>query len=210
LAFGGRRVFMADDFLIRVAARFPTFARRLGDPQDVEPPASDDDLFHLQESLGVSLPDSYKDLLRCAKAFSFLSGVATIGRYHYFPDFEPFDAGSFERGGVIQVPGGWPPPSKSVLHFGAFSSPPDAGDLLFDARQGLLGGEYPILYCEHISGSCAYIEAKGQTARTIAGNFPELLDRFFGYEEFQRWIRLAGYVAGASDYDFGPDNSLDY
>jgi hypothetical protein len=161
-------------------------------------------LSHLQDSLGIYLPDSYKDLLRRAKGFSFLSGVATIGRYHYFPDFEPFEAGSFERGGMIQISGGWPPPPKSVLHFGAFSSPPEAGDLLFDARQGLQGGEYPILYCEHKSESCGLIEAKGQTVRTIASNFPELLDRFFDFEEFQRWIRLAGYTAMGSDYDFVP------
>src|SRR5690349_5368814 len=75
-----------------VAKLFPRFAARADEyePEHVLPPASAADIAALEQSLGLPLPQSYKDLLIRTRGFWLMDGIVQFGRQHpFFHDFPP-------------------------------------------------------------------------------------------------------------------------
>ncbi len=140
----------------RFLQAFPAFHQALAerDGADIEqvlPPATEADLAQLEAALGVPLPDSYKRLLRCARGFWLLGGVIQFGKQHpFFHSFDPLEKlNPKQRAAVARRGGVWPPPSDGMLCFAEFFLESDGDQVLWDVRDGLQGGEYPIYYYAH-------------------------------------------------------------
>jgi hypothetical protein len=57
----------------------------------VLPQASVAEVAEIERSLGIALPDSYKQLLQCARGFWLMGGVVQFGKQHpFFHEFEPW------------------------------------------------------------------------------------------------------------------------
>ena len=162
---------MEDDFLRRLRVTLPDFAAKLGDGsafdlEQVQPPASDDDLRELEESLGLTLPESYKSLLRCGREFWLLGGVVQFGFQHpFFHEFDPPDKRT-------------PRPSRGMVCFAEFFMEADGDQVLFDVSRGLVGGEYPVMYYAH--------ESRPPAVRLLAATFPDFLAGFLDYPALAR------------------------
>src|SRR5215475_12971572 len=79
-------------FLTHTQPFFPRFSQRA--PQfgleHVLPPSSVAEVAKIERSLGIALPDSYKQLLQCARGFWLMGGVVQFGKQHPFiHKFEP-------------------------------------------------------------------------------------------------------------------------
>lgn len=176
---------MATEFLARLATAFPDFASKLGDGsayqlEHVQPPVSAGDIHAMQRSLGVTLPESYKSLLRCGRAFWLFGGVVQFGTGHpFFHDFPPLDGLTPSQQGAVRRNGGWwPPPSQGMLCFAEFSMEADGDQLLFDVSGGPGGHEYPVMYYDH--------ESTPASVRRLASTFPQFLAEFLDYPQFAR------------------------
>ncbi len=162
---------MKNEFLKRLQIALPDFAAKLGDGStfgldNVQPPASDDDLRDLEQSLGLLLPESYNALLRCGRGFCLGSGVQ-FGR-PFFHDFEPFDTLTPQQQRSILHKGvSWPPPSQGMLCFAEYFMEADGDQVLFDVSRGLVDGEYPVMYYSH--------ESSPPSVRQLAATFPEFM-----------------------------------
>lgn len=174
---------MKKAFLQRLGAAVPEFAGQLGDGikfhlENVQPPATEEDLYELEQSLGLPLPESYKTLLRCARGFWLLGGVVQFGLGHpFFHDFPPLETLNQKQRSVVEMKGsGWPPPSQGMLCFAEFFMEADGDQVLFDISEGLVEGEYPVLYYAH--------ESRPPSVRRLADTFPEFLSAFLRYPEF--------------------------
>jgi hypothetical protein len=170
-------------FLERLAVAFPDFAAKLGDGtvfglEHIQPPASEDNLRKLEQSLGVPLPESYKSLMRCGRELWLLGGVVQFGFQHpFFHNFEPLDKLTPQQRRTVQQKGGaWPPPSQGMLCFAEFFMEADGDQVLFDVSGGLVKGEYPVLYYAH--------EGRPPSVRRLADAFPEFLSAFLDYPAF--------------------------
>ncbi len=88
---------MLDRFLHNLEQRFPIFAAKLRTRPDahvenVKTGARDDDLAQIESSIGIPLPESYKQLLRCGREFWLFGGAIQFGFQHPFThDFQPYD-----------------------------------------------------------------------------------------------------------------------
>ncbi len=166
--------------LERSAAHFPQFSRLAPDfdLEDVQPPASEAEIAALEQSLGVPLPESYKQLLRCSRGFMLMDGVVQFGSQHpFFHEFEPLDRlGEAQRAVVKRRGGSWPPPSNGMLCFAEFFMEADGDQVLFDVSRGLVDGEYPVVYYAHA--------ASPASVRVLARSFAEFMEAFLRYEEF--------------------------
>ena len=142
-------------FLACVGRRFPKFASRAinNSLEEVLPPVPELELVSLEERLGVPLPESYTSLLRCARGFWLRGGVVQLSAIHpFFHHFEPFERLSPQQQRAVQLKGGgWPPPSQGMLCFAEFFMEADGDQVLFDVSQGLVRGEYPVMYYSHES-----------------------------------------------------------
>lgn len=167
-----------DQFLIRLAVAFPDFAAKLGDGvqfqlEEVHAPASESDLRELEKSLGLPLPESYKSLLRCAREFWLLGGLVKFRR-PFFHRFDPLDRLTPQQRRTVQLKGGsWPPPSQGMLCFADFFMEADGDQVLFDVSEGLIDGEYPVMYYAH--------EAAPADVRRLANTFGEFMAAFLDY-----------------------------
>jgi hypothetical protein len=162
-----------------LAADFPIFYQRLntghGDPVDaIYPAVSDQDIGIVEQQLGILLPRSYKRFLRCTGGFCLLGGAVNIHFPPVIHDFPPFEALTYEQQSHIIGP--WPPPSHGLLSFGDFWLAGDGDEVLFDIRQNLRNGEYPVLYYDH--------EARPATIRLIASSFQDWLERVLTDDDF--------------------------
>lgn len=159
---------------------FPRFTRRAANAQleNVLSPASLVEIAELEEELGIPLPGSYKQLLQCARGFGLLDGVVQFGSEHPFcHDFEPLEQLSpTQQEVVLQKGGGWPPPSDGMLCFADFFMEADGDQVLFDTRQGLVNGEYPIVYYSH--------DSRPPSIRVLANSFSEFMEQFLEYDAF--------------------------
>jgi hypothetical protein len=166
-----------------LAPHFPRFAELLaaghGEIENIEPPASDADIHALEKGLGVSLPDSYKQLLRCARGFWLFGGSVQFGIQHpFFHEFQPLKDLTARQREVVKLKGGkWPPPSQGMLCFAEFFMEADGDQVLFDIKQGLQNGEYPIMYYAH--------ESRPPTVRKLADDFQGFLEGLLDREEFR-------------------------
>ncbi len=159
---------------------FPAFyeslaARDGADIEHVLPPASDDDVAQLEQKLGVSLPDSYKRLLRCARGFWLLGGAIQFGTRHpFFHRFPKLDTLTPRQRETVTIKGGqWPPPSDGMLCFAEFFLEADGDQVLWDVSAGLHEGEYPIYYYAH--------EDRPPSVRKVADRFDVWLGKCLDY-----------------------------
>jgi hypothetical protein len=162
-----------------LAADFPNFYHHLvagqGDPVDViYPPVSDQDIQMVEQQLGILLPTSYKQFLRCTAGFCLLGGAINIHFPPVIHDFPSFETFTYEQ--QSRIIGPWPPPSQGLLSFGDFWLAGDGDEVLFDIRENLCDGEYPVLYYDH--------EARPATIRLIASSFQDWLERVLADDNF--------------------------
>lgn len=102
-----------------------------------------------------------------------------FGEQHPFVhEFEPFDLLSPAHQAVIDRKGGaWPPPSNGMLCFAEFFMESDGDQVLFDTSQGLVNGEYPVVYNAH--------DDQPPSVRRLASSFEEFMETFLQYEAFR-------------------------
>jgi hypothetical protein len=87
------------------------------------------------------------------------------------------DALNAEQRRMVALKGGpWPPASQGMLCFAEFFMEADGDQVLFDTADGLVGGEYPIVYWAH--------EDRPPSVRRLAGSFGEFMDGFLAYPAF--------------------------
>lgn len=153
-------------------AAFPVFAaelaERAAEPHFLEhvlPAATASELDQLESALGVPLPDSYKQLMSVTRGFWLCGGTIQLGVQHpFFHDFPPLDTLTFQQRIAVRQKGGqWPPPSQGMLCFAEFFVQADGDQVLWDVRQGLRSGEYPVYYYAH--------ESRPPEVRRIAATF---------------------------------------
>ena len=159
---------------------FPRFTKRAANAEleNVLPPASLAEIAELERELDIPLPASYKQLLQCTRGFWLLGGVVQFGPEHPFRhDFEPLEKLSPAQQKVVtHKGGGWPPPTDGMLCFAEFFMEADGDQVLFDTHQGLVNGEYPIVYYSH--------ESRPPSVRVLATSFAEFMEQFLEYEAF--------------------------
>jgi hypothetical protein len=174
---------MSNKLARSLAPYFPRFAELLaagnGEIENIKPAVSDADIRELERSLGLSLPESYKQLLRCARGFWLLGGAVQFDTQHpFFHAFPPFKELTPQQREVVKLKGGeWPPPSQGMLCFAEFFMEADGDQVLFDVRNGLRNGEYPVMYYAH--------EFRPPTVRKLADDFRTFLEGLLDREEFQ-------------------------
>lgn len=160
---------------------FPRFARTAAnfELEHVLPAASQTDVANLEGSLGLSLPESYKALLKCTRGFWLMGGVVQFGSQHpFFHDFPPLESLTLPQRRVVELKGGpWPPASQGMLCFAEFFMEADGDQVLFDVAGGLVKGEYPIMYWAH--------EGRPPSVRKLADTFAEFIETFLEYPEFR-------------------------
>jgi hypothetical protein len=163
-----------------VARLFPRFARLAADREleHVLSPATAAEVAALETRLGLSLPESYKALLRCARGFLLMGGIVQFGSQHPFVhDFPPLDTLNREQRQMVALKGGpWPPASEGMLCFAEFFMEADGDQVLFDTSRGLVGGEYPIMYWAH--------EGRPPSVRQLADSFGGFMEGFLEYTAF--------------------------
>lgn len=160
---------------------FPRFAalHEERQPEKVLPPASETEIREIEEGIGLPLPDSYKTFLRCTRGLWLMGGVIQFGAQHPFThDFEPIEKLTPVQRRMVTVKGGqWPPPSQGLLCFAEFSMEADGDQVLFDVRNGLINGEYPVVYYAH--------EEHPPSVRVLASSFRELIENCLEYPQFK-------------------------
>ena len=151
---------------------FPKFSKLAADSEleEVLPGASAAEIAEIEAEVGVHLPESYKRLLQCARGFWLMGGVVQFGQQHPFAhEFPPFDSLPPAQQAVVKRKGGvWPPPSNGMLCFAECFMQADGDQFLFDTSQGLVNGEYPVVYYAH--------DARPPSIRRIAASFTDFME----------------------------------
>lgn len=166
-----------------LAPHFPRFAELLaagrGEIEEIKPAASATDIQTLESDLGVALPESYKQLLRCARGFWLFGGSVQFGTGHpFFHKFPAWNDLTPQQRAVVQLKGGsWPPPSDGMLCFAEFFMEADGDQVLFDVKRGLHNGEYAVMYYAH--------EAHPPTVRKLAEDFQSFVEGLLERKEFR-------------------------
>jgi hypothetical protein len=93
-------------------------------------PASDDEIQKIEQRIGVPLPKSYKQFLRCTRGGIYLEKVPTE-----FNRGQPF---------ILEHP-----LFKNKICVAEYFLEADGDQIYLDARQGLINDEYPVLYYAH-------------------------------------------------------------
>jgi hypothetical protein len=174
---------MSEKLARSLAPHFPRFAELLsaghGEIENIKPPASDTDIWELEKTLGVSLPECYKELLRCARGLWLFGGSVQFDTQHpFFHEFPPLKDLTPRQREVVNLKGGkWPPPSEGMLCFAEFFMEADGDQVLVDVTNGLRNGEYPIMYYAH--------ESRPPTVRKLADDFHTFLEGLLDREEFR-------------------------
>jgi hypothetical protein len=135
---------------------FPNFCGLLqagkGEPvEEVLPAATEDEMAAIEDRLGLLLPHSYKQFLRCTRGLRLGGGVVQFGpQMPFFHNFSPFDCLTPRQRETVRRKGGaWPPPSQGMLCFAEYWRDADGDQVLFDVANGLKEGEYPVVYYAH-------------------------------------------------------------
>jgi hypothetical protein len=162
--------------LAQLHDRFPGFvsactASRRCRIEQVQPGASNEELRALETKLRLPLPESYRAFLQRSRGFWLFGGAVQFGKQHpsihKFPKFEELSPRQRE---VVALKGGaWPPPSEGMICFAEYFRDADGDQVLVDGSNGLIGGEYPIVYYSHDSHP-PFVEV-------IGGSFSEWLDK---------------------------------
>jgi hypothetical protein len=162
---------------------FPEFYARLMDREDAQiegvlPPATAEDIAEIEKQLGIALPDSYKQFLKCARGLWLLGGIVQFSTGHpFFHDFPSLQELTPKQREVVSMKGGsWPPPSQGMLCFAEFFMEADGDQVLWDVSKGLQNREYPVFYYAH--------EKSPPSVRKLADRFDTWLNEFLTYPEF--------------------------
>jgi hypothetical protein len=127
---------------------FSTFYQKVQDGKirvdTFEQGASEAEIQMIEQQLGLPLPASFRSFLTCANGFSLARPLAYMHRGHVW--FHPTD----------------------TICFAEYFKEADGDQAVFDISQGLIDGEYPVLYYAH---DFARDENKG--LRKIADSFAE-------------------------------------
>ena len=152
---------------------FPEFAKAIDAREDsfleeVLPGATEDEIRKLEADLGLVLPDSYKDLLRCARGFWLFEGAIQLSTIHpFYHDFPPLSAlNKTQLDSVKRMGGVWPPPTKGMLCFAEYCVEDEGDQVLWDVTKPA-NGEYHIYYYAH--------SAEPPSIRKIADKFEEFI-----------------------------------
>ncbi len=145
--------------------------------EEVLPGATEAELEELESSLGLALPESYKKLLRCSRGFWLFDGAIQLSTGHpFFHEFPRLEQLSRVQQLAVRTRGGsWPPASNGMLCFAEFFMEADGDQVLFDVSNGLIDGEYPVMYYAH--------EEQGR-GRKLADSFEQWLNEFLDYPEW--------------------------
>jgi hypothetical protein len=137
---------------------YPEFSAKLAasknaDLVDLLPPAMQEDIDEIESKLGIPLPESYKTFLKCTRGFRMFDGDIEFAPDHPFIHKYPAkrDLDKEGRRRVIIDGGVWPPPSDGQMCFATYSLYADGDEMLFDVSNGLIEGEYPVLFFSHAS-----------------------------------------------------------
>ena len=134
---------------------FPNFAKNLkkGDLSQVLKGISLGEIEHIEKSLGIPLPASYKKFISLCRGFYLFGGPVQFSSGHPFPhDFPEYEKLSKVQQDVVRQRGGiWPPPSNGMLCFAEYFWKADGDQVLFQIDRGLINGEYPVFYYSHES-----------------------------------------------------------
>lgn len=157
---------------------FPQFARGLaaglGDPiEHVKPGATAAQISDAEVRLGLPFPRSYRDLLACTSGFWLLGGAFQFhGLEAFLHDFPGLDELTpVQRQTVARKGGQWPPPSDGMLCFAEYFVEADGDQALFNVRQGLVHGEYDVVYYAH--------EAIPPSVRVLTHSFRDFVEELF-------------------------------
>jgi hypothetical protein len=157
----------------RVSGPFPRFGAALragdGDPvENVLGPARAALVTAIEDELGLPLPASYKTLLGCSAGFWLLGGSVKFGR-PFVHEFTPVEQLSAVQRAAVEAKGGaWPPPTQGMVCFADYFWQADGDQVLFDVRDGLQNGEFPVVYYDH--------EARPSAVQRVAASFGEWLE----------------------------------
>jgi hypothetical protein len=161
-------------------ALFPRFSKLAPqfELESVLEPASKEEVALIEHDAGLPLPDSYKRLLLCARGFWLMGGAIQFGLEHPFVHtFELLEHLSPEQQAIVRQRGGvWPPPTNGMLCFAEFAMEADGDQVLFDTRNGLQHGEYPVVYYSHALAT--------PKTRLLASSFTEFMESFLEYGAF--------------------------
>lgn len=166
-----------------LAPHFPRFAELLsagrGEIENIQRPAADAEIRAIEESVGIPLPESYKQFLRCARGFWLFGGAVQFGTQHpFFHNFPPLSDLTPHQREVVKLKGGtWPPPSQGMLCFAEFFMEADGDQVLFDVKKCPRGCEFPIMYYAH--------ESRPPTVRKLADSFQSFFDGLLDRREFR-------------------------
>ena len=138
---------------------FPTFSQLAldYDLENIQEPASATEIAAIEIFLNIPLPQSYKNLLLCARGFWLLGGTIQFDIQH--PFLHPYAINS----------------ENEFLCFAEFFMDADGDQVMFDLRGGLIEGEYPIVY---------YAHGFKQKTRLLANTFTEFMENFLTYPDF--------------------------
>ncbi len=130
---------------------FPKFAKLLPQAEEILPPATVAEISELETILGIQLPNTYKQFLSFHQGMLLFGGAVQFTSSHpFFHTFQPWEKLSEQQKSRIKQNGGhWPPPSDGMLCFADYSLEADGDQVLFDLSNGLIDGEYPVMYYDH-------------------------------------------------------------
>jgi hypothetical protein len=137
------------------------------DVEHVQPGIDEEGVVQLEDRLGVPLPSSYKEFLRRARGFWLLGGTVQFDVQHpFFHTFSKLEELNQQQRNVVEQKGDvWPPPSDGMLCFAEYFRDADGDQVLFDVSEGLVEGEYPVMYYSH--------ETRPPFVERVAGSFRE-------------------------------------
>jgi hypothetical protein len=128
--------------------KYPILLNKELQIENILSPLTSHKIDSIEKIIGVPLPNSYKYFLKSCGGFSAKGGVVQLGRQHPFiHEFESYEELTDEQKNVVKQKGGqWPPPSNGMICFGEFFLEADGDQVLFDTKEGLIDGEYPVYY----------------------------------------------------------------
>ena len=163
--------------MIKLKNNFPSFYSKLTSTEDTDieeilTGLTDDEIKEQEESLNIKFPESYKIFLKHSAGFWLFGGAVQFGSEHpFFHDFPPYESFTAQQQNMIKMKGGpWPPASHGMLCFAEYFKDADGDQVLFDVKNGLINGEYPVMYYSH--------DDRPPSVTKIADSFEEFLNEY--------------------------------
>jgi hypothetical protein len=160
-----------------IELNYPVFYQKIKEHnlENIHKALSQQEIDSIEKKLNVPLPKSYKKFLSNCGGFWAFGGAVQMDNIHPFKhEFKSFyELSDVQKESVKQKGGQWPPPSNGMVCFAEFFLEADGDQVLFDTKDGLINGEYPIYYYSH--------ETHPPHVRKIADSFEQWLNEFPDY-----------------------------